>query len=135
MDMPQFDPESEAFLDGIVEDGRYASRDDILREGVRLVREREAKLARFDAEIMKGITSADHGDLVDVDEAFDALDRELQAIIDRDLDEQLAGLRAGMARGVADVEAGRVVDAATAFDELEEHYRRLSQTLPERRSS
>lgn len=128
MDGSQLDPESATFIDGLVESGRFGSRQEVLRESVALMRKREAVRARFDAEIMKGITSADRDELVDVDEAFDAIDRELRTMIDRDLDEQLASVKSGVARGIADVEAGRIVDAATAFDELEAHYVRMSQT-------
>ncbi len=35
----------EAFVTDLVENGRYGSKSEILREGVRLVQEREARLA------------------------------------------------------------------------------------------
>jgi antitoxin ParD1/3/4 len=37
-------PRWEAFVDGIVRDGRYGSASEVVREGLRLVEEREAKL-------------------------------------------------------------------------------------------
>lgn len=64
----------EAFITEAVRNGRYGSRSEVLREGIRLVQEREGKWTRFEAEIQKGIDSADRGELVDVDEAFDELD-------------------------------------------------------------
>jgi antitoxin ParD1/3/4 len=73
----------EAFITQAVKNGRYGSRSEVLREGVRLVQEREAKWARFEAEIQKGIDSADRGELIPVDEAFDELDRYIEDIIAR----------------------------------------------------
>lgn len=73
----------EAFITDAVKKGRYGSRSEVLREGVRLVQEREAKWARFEAEIQKGIDSADRGALIPVDEAFDELDRYIEDIIAR----------------------------------------------------
>jgi antitoxin ParD1/3/4 len=61
----------EEFVENLVNSGRYRSRSEVLREGVRLVQEREAKLAHFKAEIQKGIDSADRGELFDADEVFD----------------------------------------------------------------
>ena len=61
----------EEFVENLVKSGRYRSRSEILREGVRLVQEREAKLAHFKAEIQKGIDSADRGELFDADDVFD----------------------------------------------------------------
>ena len=52
----------EAFIDQAVKTGRYGSRSEVLREGVRLVQEREAKWARFDAEIQKGLESSERGE-------------------------------------------------------------------------
>jgi antitoxin ParD1/3/4 len=70
----------EAFITEAVKNGRYGSRSEVLREGVRLVQEREAKWARFDAEIQKGIDSADRGELYDADEVFDRLERKYEAM-------------------------------------------------------
>jgi antitoxin ParD1/3/4 len=61
----------EAFITEAIKHGRYGSRSEVLREGVRLVQEREGKWAQFEAEIQKGIESADRGELIPLDEAFD----------------------------------------------------------------
>lgn len=71
----------EAFITEAVKNGRYGSRSEVLREGVRLVQEREAKWARFDAEIQKGIDSADRGELMPAEEAFDELSRYIEDMI------------------------------------------------------
>ena len=71
----------EAFITEAVEKGRYGSRSEVLREGVRLVQEREAKWARFDAEIRKGTDSADQGQVQDAGEVFDRLERKYEAMV------------------------------------------------------
>lgn len=73
----------EAFVSGLVKNGRYGSRSEVLREGVRLVQDREARLARFDAEIQKGIDSIDCGEGIPVDDAFAELDAYIKALIEK----------------------------------------------------
>jgi antitoxin ParD1/3/4 len=51
----------EAFITEAVKRGRYGSRSEVLREGVRLVQEREAAWAQLDAEIQKGIEDIEAG--------------------------------------------------------------------------
>lgn len=80
MDDRNLGPDIEAFMESLVESGRYPSRDHVLREGVRLVRHREAGLARFDAEIMKGIEDVETGRTIPVDEAFDRLDAYIEEL-------------------------------------------------------
>lgn len=63
----------EAFITEAVRNGRYGSRSEVLREGVRLVQEREAKWARFEAEVQKGIDDADAGRTEDADVVFKRL--------------------------------------------------------------
>jgi antitoxin ParD1/3/4 len=76
----------EAFITEAVRKGRYGSRSEVLREGVRLVQEREAKWARFDAEIQKGFDDRDAGRSMPMEQVFDELDeyiRGLKARADR----------------------------------------------------
>ncbi len=63
----------EEFVEALVNSGRYGSKSEVLREGIRLVQEREAKLAKFKAEIQEGIDAADRGELYDLEEVFDEL--------------------------------------------------------------
>jgi len=64
----------ETVVTELVASGRYRSTDDVLREGVRLIEEREAALARFDAEIMRGVADADAGRVKPAEEVFDRLE-------------------------------------------------------------
>jgi len=57
----------ESFVGQLVKAGRYNSRSEILREGVRLIHERETRLAALDASIMRGIADADAGRVHDLD--------------------------------------------------------------------
>jgi len=70
----------ESFVDEVIEAGRYGSRSEVLREGVRLVQDREARLARFDAEIMKGIEDVDAGRVEDAEMVFERLIRKYEAM-------------------------------------------------------
>jgi antitoxin ParD1/3/4 len=74
----------EAFIDQAVSKGRYGSRSEVLREGVRLVQEREALLAKAQAEIRKGIEAADRGELEDLDVVAERLKRKYRAMAKRD---------------------------------------------------
>jgi antitoxin ParD1/3/4 len=69
----------ERFVESMVKEGRYNSKSEILREGVRIIQEREARLAALDAMIARGLADADAGRVVPVDEAFDELEAELKA--------------------------------------------------------
>ena len=45
----------------LVRKGRYNSRSEVLREGVRIIQEREARLAELEASIRQGIAEIDAG--------------------------------------------------------------------------
>jgi antitoxin ParD1/3/4 len=63
----------EKTVNELVKDGRYNSRSEVLREGVRLVQEREARLATVDAAIARGVADADAGHVTDAASAFDRI--------------------------------------------------------------
>lgn len=69
----------EEFVETLVKSGRYGSKSEVLREGIRLVQEREAKLAQFKAMIQEGVDAADRGELYDLDEVFDEILGEVEA--------------------------------------------------------
>ena len=70
----------EAFITEAVKNGRYGSRSEVLREGVRLVQEREAKWAQFDAEIQKAIDSADRGECIPLEQAVDEINEYIESL-------------------------------------------------------
>lgn len=65
----------------LVKSGRYNSRSEILREGVRLVQERESRLAALDASIRRGLADADAGRVHDLNAVAEALDARYAAMI------------------------------------------------------
>lgn len=72
-----------AHLEGVVNElvstGRYNSKSEVLREGVRLVQEREQRLAALDAALAKGIADADAGRMKPAEEVFDRLEAKYLA--------------------------------------------------------
>jgi antitoxin ParD1/3/4 len=66
-------PQLERVISELVASGRYGSKDEVLREGVRLVKEREARLAALDASLEQGIADADAGAVKPISEVFDRL--------------------------------------------------------------
>ena len=69
------------FVDGLVESGRYSSHEDVLREGVRLMHERESALAALDHTLAAGIADADAGRVKPLDEVFDRLEAKCREAI------------------------------------------------------
>ena len=74
----------EGFVTKLVENGRYNSKSEVLREGVRLVQEREARLAALDAAIARGLADADAGRTVPAEEVFDRLEAKYRAMTRKD---------------------------------------------------
>lgn len=69
----------EAFVTNLVASGRYNSKSEVLREGVRLIQEREARLAALDASIARGIADADAGRTKPAKAVFDHLEAKYRA--------------------------------------------------------
>jgi antitoxin ParD1/3/4 len=70
----------EKFVAKLVKSGRYNSKSEILREGVRLIQERETRLVALDAAIARGIADADAGRVKPLDEVFDRLEAKYRAL-------------------------------------------------------
>ncbi len=70
----------EAFITDAVKNGRYGSRSEVLREGVRLVQEREKRLEKIKAAVAQGIADADAGRVTDAEVVFDRLIRKYEAM-------------------------------------------------------
>ncbi len=96
-DHVQLGDDHERFVAAAVAEGQFESRDAVLREGVRLVRQRQARLeqivgsdhdnalvARLRAGVARGIADADAGRTIQAEEGFARLRRYLK---DLDADE------------------------------------------------
>ena len=57
-------------VNDLVAKGRYNSKSEVLREGLRLVQEREAALAQMYAAIDRGIADADAGRVSPAEDVF-----------------------------------------------------------------
>ncbi len=68
----------EDYLKKLVKSGRYRSRSEVLREGVRLVQERETKLAALDALLSEALADVEAGRTKPAEEVFDELRAELR---------------------------------------------------------
>jgi antitoxin ParD1/3/4 len=72
----------ESVVTDLVKNGRYNSKSEVLREGVRLVQEREAALARLDAALARGIADMEAGLGRPAEEVFAELRAKYQAMVD-----------------------------------------------------
>lgn len=70
----------ESFVAQLVQTGRYNSKSEVLREGVRLVQDREARLAALDASIARGIADAEAGRTTPAADVFDRLEAKYRAL-------------------------------------------------------
>ncbi|QNG43561.1 type II toxin-antitoxin system ParD family antitoxin [Sphingobium yanoikuyae] len=70
----------ESFVAGLVETGRYNSKSEVLREGVRLIQERETRLAALRQSINRGLADADAGRTRPAEAVFDQLEAKYQAM-------------------------------------------------------
>jgi antitoxin ParD1/3/4 len=75
-------PKLEEFVTALVATGRYNSKSEVLREGVRLIQDREARLAALDAAIVRGLDDVDAGRSKPASEVFDRLEAKYRAMID-----------------------------------------------------
>lgn len=60
----------ESFVQQLVAAGRYRSKSEVLREGVRLIQDRETKLAALDAAVARGLEDVEAGRTKPAKEVF-----------------------------------------------------------------
>jgi antitoxin ParD1/3/4 len=65
----------EGVVSKLVKNGRYNSKSEVIREGVRLVEEREKRLAELDKALDRGLADVAAGRFSSADEAFDRLEK------------------------------------------------------------
>lgn len=68
----------ENFVAQLVEAGRYNSKSEVLREGIRLIQEREARLAVLDQAIARGLSDAEDGRVSPARDVFARLEARYQ---------------------------------------------------------
>jgi antitoxin ParD1/3/4 len=73
----------ETYIQQLVDTGRYGSKSEVLREGVRLVQDRETRLAALDASIMRGIADAEAGRTKPANDVFDRLEAKYSVMADQ----------------------------------------------------
>jgi antitoxin ParD1/3/4 len=63
----------EKAVERLVASGRYHSKSEVIREGIRLVDEREKRLAALDEALARGVADADAGRVFSAEEVFSDL--------------------------------------------------------------
>lgn len=71
----------ETYVTTLVTSGRYGSKSEVLREGVRLIQEREAQLEALDTVIARGVADSDAGRGKPADQVFDRLEQKYAAMV------------------------------------------------------
>jgi antitoxin ParD1/3/4 len=64
----------EKFVSGLISSGRYNSKSEVLREGLRLLQEREQRLAALNQALDRGLAAAKAGRTRPAEEVFDRLE-------------------------------------------------------------
>ena len=72
----------ESYVSRLVESGRYNSKSEVLREGVRIIQDRETRLLALDASIARGLADADAGRTKPAVDVFDRLEAKYRALAD-----------------------------------------------------
>ncbi|WP_239019013.1 type II toxin-antitoxin system ParD family antitoxin [Sphingobium terrigena] len=67
-------------MTGLVETGRYNSKSEVLREGERLIQERETRLSALQASIARGLLDMEAGRTTTAEHVFDRLEAKYQAM-------------------------------------------------------
>lgn len=64
----------EKFVSSLVDSGRYNSKSEVLREGLRLLQEREQRLKSLNRSLDRGLAAAKAGKVKPAEEVFDRLE-------------------------------------------------------------
>lgn len=73
-------PQLESFVAKLVETGRYNSKSEVLREGIRLIQEREARLSVLDLALARGLEDAEEGRVKPMADVVSRLEAKYQGM-------------------------------------------------------
>jgi antitoxin ParD1/3/4 len=71
-------PRFEGLIKDLLAAGRYNNASEVVRDGLRLLEERERRLAALDAMILEGVKAADEGRVHDLEDVQQELTRRLR---------------------------------------------------------
>ncbi|RMR29171.1 hypothetical protein ALP36_200185 [Pseudomonas syringae pv. coriandricola] len=73
----------ENYVTQLIESGRYGSKSEVLREGVRLIQDRETRLAALDASIARGLGDIDAARTKPAAQVFDRLAEKYESAAEK----------------------------------------------------
>jgi antitoxin ParD1/3/4 len=73
-------PQLETFVAKLVETGRYNSKSEVLREGIRLIQERETRLSVLDQALARGLADAEAGRVKPMSDVVARLEAKYQSM-------------------------------------------------------
>jgi len=73
-------PQLESFVAKLVETGRYNSKSEVLREGIRLIQERETRLSVLDQAFARGLADAETGRVKPMSDVVARLEAKYQSM-------------------------------------------------------
>jgi len=104
----------EDFVQAQLASGRYGNASEVLRDALRLMEDRERKLASLDASIARGLADIEAGRVYDADEVFDELEAKLAGLSETPGHHQW--FRAKVSQALDDPRA------PVSHDEVERHF-------------
>lgn len=73
----------ENYVQELVETGRYGSKSEVLREGIRLIQERETQQEALKALVQQGLADIEEGRTLAAEDVFARLKSKYQAMVDK----------------------------------------------------